>query len=215
MSTRTDWEAAAEDFMAAERGRLGGPPTPEEVVAYARGELSEADASRVRSLLVCYPELTSVLTEPPPRFAARRRITSTRLFALAASVLLIISAGLGIQLRRQSQELNTPHVMSVHDLTPSLLTRGPRQPPNRLVADEKNSVLVFNYLPEAPRYRIELLEGAQSLWTARVANKNGEPIQLSLRRGLAPGNYRVDVYGADDSTPLATYELRVSEPPQE
>jgi len=51
-----------------ERERLGGPPTPEDLVAYARGELSESEAARIRRLLVAYPEFADVLvqTEPEP-----------------------------------------------------------------------------------------------------------------------------------------------------
>ncbi|HKO56970.1 MAG TPA: hypothetical protein VJ276_13930 [Thermoanaerobaculia bacterium] len=215
MSTRSEWEAAAEEFMATERERLGGPPTPEEVVAYARGELPEAEAARVRSLLVYYPELTSVLTEPAPRMAPRRPVTPVRLLAVAASALFIISAGLVVQVQRLRHELNEPHVLAVHDLEPKLLTRGSAQPPNRLIAGEKGSLLVLDDLPEGPRYRIELMNGAKKMWSVSLKRQQDEPVSLSLPRGLPPGSYRLDAYGADDSTPLAVYELRVSEPAQE
>lgn len=210
MSTKSDWEAAAEDFMAAERERLGGPPAPEEVVAYARGELPEADAARVRSLLIYYPELTSVLTEPAPLVEiSHRRITPASAWAAAASVLFIMSAGLGVQVQRMSHELNEPHVISTHGLRRTQPTRGPRQQPNRLAADEKNSVFVLEDLPEDTR-RIELMNGTTRVWTATVVPHEDEPVQVSVPRGLAPGTYRLDAYGADDSEPIATYELVVT-----
>jgi hypothetical protein len=127
MIGKDDWDAAAEELMARERERLGEPPTPEEVVAYSRGELSDEQAERVRALLVAYPQLTDVLTEPPPigddvltdeevaqdwarlqsRMAAapapvvaHRRFTMTRILAIAASLAIVFVALLFVPSRR-------------------------------------------------------------------------------------------------------------------
>ena len=70
MSDRNDWHAATDELRARERERLGDPPTPEEVVALSRGELSDAEAARVRALLVVYPDLTDVLTGREPENGA-------------------------------------------------------------------------------------------------------------------------------------------------
>lgn len=62
--TKEAWLAAADDFSRMEFERLGGPATPEEVAAYAAGELTEQEAARVRTLLVCDPCMSDVLLEP-------------------------------------------------------------------------------------------------------------------------------------------------------
>jgi hypothetical protein len=72
MITKSDWQAVNEQMMAAQRRRLGGPPSAEEVLAYVRGELAPADAERVQDLLVCYPELARAMAEPFPREGAQR-----------------------------------------------------------------------------------------------------------------------------------------------
>lgn len=64
MITKSDWEAVVELMNAEDRGRLGEPPTVDEMFAYTRGELPAAEAARVRELLVCYPELARALAEP-------------------------------------------------------------------------------------------------------------------------------------------------------
>jgi hypothetical protein len=62
MTDRREWDAAAEEFIARERERLGGPPTADQIAAYARGELSDHDAANVRALLVVHPEAAEALT---------------------------------------------------------------------------------------------------------------------------------------------------------
>ncbi|HEX8153631.1 MAG TPA: hypothetical protein VF698_10915 [Thermoanaerobaculia bacterium] len=60
---KSDWKAVSEEIRALERERLGPPPREDEVLAYLRGELPEAEAERVRDLLVCYPELALAVSE--------------------------------------------------------------------------------------------------------------------------------------------------------
>jgi hypothetical protein len=64
MSTKSDWNAVHERLLADGRARLGEPPTEEQLLAYARGELSAVDEARVRELLVHYPELARTLRNP-------------------------------------------------------------------------------------------------------------------------------------------------------
>lgn len=66
MITKSDLQKANEKLKAEARRRLGDPPTAEELVAYAKGELAPADAERVRELLVAYPELARAIAEPFP-----------------------------------------------------------------------------------------------------------------------------------------------------
>ncbi|HXO22486.1 MAG TPA: hypothetical protein VOA87_21405 [Thermoanaerobaculia bacterium] len=65
MIKKSEWTAAYDELSAAGRRELGEPPSEEELLAYERGELSEAEAARVRKLLVYYPELVRAL-EPFP-----------------------------------------------------------------------------------------------------------------------------------------------------
>jgi hypothetical protein len=126
MIGKDDWDAATSDFMARERERLGGPPSAEDVVAFARGELTGAQAERVRTLLVYYPELLAPLPEAgdevltdlevardweklQARIAAtnapviplplRQRPEVARIVAIAASVVLLFVAPLLVKSR--------------------------------------------------------------------------------------------------------------------
>lgn len=66
MISKSDWQAAAREAAAADRQRLGEPPTAEEVLAYMNDELPEEEAARVRAGLVANPELARILTAEIP-----------------------------------------------------------------------------------------------------------------------------------------------------
>jgi hypothetical protein len=65
MISKSDWEAACDDLIAAGRERHE-PPTLEEIEALFLGTLPEAEAGRVRELLAYYPELVQAMTDPFP-----------------------------------------------------------------------------------------------------------------------------------------------------
>jgi hypothetical protein len=62
MADESDWNRAYRDVIAKGRLRVE-PPSPETLVAYARGELPEAEMERVRETLAYYPDLAIALTE--------------------------------------------------------------------------------------------------------------------------------------------------------
>jgi hypothetical protein len=66
MNDKKEWQEANRELIAEERRRLGDPPTVEEMLAYTRGELSEAEEERIQDLLVVYPELARMYCEPFP-----------------------------------------------------------------------------------------------------------------------------------------------------
>jgi hypothetical protein len=66
MIDKSEWQKANRELMAEERRKLGDPPTAEEMLAYSRGELSEAEDERIQDLLVAYPELARMFAEPFP-----------------------------------------------------------------------------------------------------------------------------------------------------
>jgi hypothetical protein len=60
------WDAVHRELMNVDRQRLGEPPAVEEMLAYGRGELSPEEESRVRELLVAYPELARAMAAQFP-----------------------------------------------------------------------------------------------------------------------------------------------------
>ena len=61
MITKSEWQAINQSLMAEDRGRLGEPPTPEQMLRYMRGELSAEEETQVRERLLCHPELVRAL----------------------------------------------------------------------------------------------------------------------------------------------------------
>lgn len=66
MTNKSDWQDANRELLEQQRRKLGDPPTPEELLAYGRGELSESEEERIRDLLVAYPELARMYAAPFP-----------------------------------------------------------------------------------------------------------------------------------------------------
>lgn len=64
MITKDELKAAHERILAERRKQYGPPPTDDELIAFATGELSAADTERVRQGLLAYPELAPAVTEP-------------------------------------------------------------------------------------------------------------------------------------------------------
>lgn len=142
MIERDEWDEAADAWIAAERERLGGPPSPEELGAYMNGELAGPEAARIRALLVYYPELTSLLAEAVPepaddllsdvevardRAALQARLTADdqqflhHLLPMAASVIIAVLTALLLQSRfelaRLRRESDLPYVHAArHEL---------------------------------------------------------------------------------------------------
>lgn len=57
MTRKSEFQEVNRQLSAEERDKLGDPPTAEELLAYSRGLLPEAEEERIRDLLVAYPEL--------------------------------------------------------------------------------------------------------------------------------------------------------------
>lgn len=63
MVEHKEWETAYRETIERGRTRIGDPPTPEELVAWSRGELPENEAERMRERLAYYPDLAAALAE--------------------------------------------------------------------------------------------------------------------------------------------------------
>src|SRR4051812_26538364 len=66
MITKSELQALHGRIVAERRNKVGPPPTDDELFAFMRGELSAEDESRVRELLLAYPELARAIAEPFP-----------------------------------------------------------------------------------------------------------------------------------------------------
>lgn len=218
MITKNDWDAAAGAAIAAERDRLGGPPSAEEVVDYLEGRLSPTESERVRLLLVYYPELTNLLREPRKRnhwrFAGR----------IAASVLIAIGALYALVLQRNIRHLEREAAMpQVVGPAHTLNAHHPRnarapQQPYELPAGETVHRLAPAVIGEFAEYRLDLIdvngEEPKTVWRAeRVRRAQGEPLEILVPRAfLHKSNYRLDVYGITGSRTelLERFPLRVT-----
>jgi hypothetical protein len=66
-----EWGDAYRRAIELGRVRVGEPPTPEEMMAYARGDLPAEQQNRIRELLVYYPDLADALLEEAESRLAR------------------------------------------------------------------------------------------------------------------------------------------------
>lgn len=62
MVDNNDWESAYRDAIDRGRARVD-PPTPDELVAWSRGELPPSEEDRMRERLAYYPDLAAALAE--------------------------------------------------------------------------------------------------------------------------------------------------------
>ena len=193
--SKNDWDAALDEWVAEERERLGGPPEPEEVVAFLRGELPEADAARVQALLVYYPELTSLLAG---RVQSKR---PARWLPVAASLLIAVIAV--VQLTPSRREPHQPYVMAAKHELRSGMTRGgeTKSPPFILPGDEERYRLapVLSEPPRDPAYRLELVqlsdESPRRVWISGLMQP---PFEIVVpREFLRDGLYQLNVLGVD------------------
>lgn len=186
MITNSDWKAVHEDWIAAERKRVGEPPTAAEVLAYTRGELSGEDEARVRERLVCYPHLVRTLTTPFPEddvqpghpeflsehelarhwTALQKRIHSPStgpgvltFWRAAAAVAATLALLLGGLLWDATSRLNQPRVTAEEVLLLPDGQRGGTPGTATLSTDGEPFLLVVPLIaePESDQFRLEIV----------------------------------------------------------
>src|SRR4028119_1333775 len=198
MIAKNDWDAALDGWVAAEQERLGGPPTPEEVAAYTLGELTEAEAARVRALLVYYPELTSLLTDEECMAApAPQQWRSLSRFMPVAAGLLIALLTLALvqsraELARTATKHQEPHVHQTrHELQALRPRGGPAEPPAyELPSGEERYLLSLRVFDEPGyrAYRLEIVHGPatkpRTVWTASAQRSIDGTFDISIPREL-------------------------------
>ena len=209
MSSEQPWDGVLEDWVAAERERLGGPPTAEEVMAFREGRLSAEDAARVRALLVYYPELTSLLGEEEPM----DRTTLRNLLPLGTMVLLVAMLGVAIHFRQTSLE---PYVHQARHEIQAWDARGPASPIHDLPPGEERYLLALRLAqsPSYPHYRLDIVDLSEKEPKLVWSGTNLRPVNgtFELSATLDPGLYRIDVYGLQDARAHALEHFRVRVP---
>jgi len=172
MIDRSEWDDAADAFLARERERLGPPPTAAELAAYARGELTEEETARIRALLVVHPEAADMLTadvdgadvlsddEVARDWASLQKLIATeaappaplrpsftkRAIPIAATIAFVAMGALLAYSRLTIRRLaDAPRIHGVrHELLPAEEERGPAaQRPYRLPAGETDYLLAL------------------------------------------------------------------------
>ncbi|PYQ26601.1 MAG: hypothetical protein DMF56_23610 [Acidobacteria bacterium] len=192
MITKHDWDHALDRWIAGERERLGGPPSPEEVVAFTRGELPPRETARVRALLVYYPELTSLLDDaiPPQQTWRYARIAN-----IAAAFVIAVLSILLVQQVRQNRE---PFAYASRHTLDLRTSRGSALPQIYVLpANEEQYLLDVLLAEDLPyrAYRVDIFDMRRSdiVWSTSDLRA---PFSIAIRRTfLRPGTYRMDVYG--------------------
>ena len=190
MITKDDWNNALDVWVDEERRRLGGPPSPVEVVAYLSGTLSGADAARVRALLVYYPELTPLLNE-----RIEKPLTTRQPSLQAIAAALSIAALTTLLVREQRRNAEPVIHSSRHELV-ALHARGPAISLELPAGQEHYliSIVAPVSLTDAA-YEIEIVRGSDVLWTATGARPIDDTFDVSIPgRFLTPGTYTLNVY---------------------
>lgn len=224
---KIEWRAAAEEVIARERERLGEPPTPEEVAAYSRGNLTEEEATRVRALLVVHPEAAALLTrnvEASPEdvlavgemqhdwVALRRRIADDigprRSFIIrimpVAAVLAVATLGvLWVQARSALQaERHRPQVLTArYELFPIDDPRGGKAPAPHPLSRQDGAYLLTLLLYEdnAREYTLEIVD-----------ERAGRARTIWQRRVTAGSDRTVELFVPGKFfEPGATYRLKL------
>jgi len=156
MAEKSEWQEANRELIAEARKTLGDPPSAEEMLAFRRGELPEAEEERIRDLLVAYPELARMYNAPMPdaprpgdpdhvpdeqvaaswkalqqRFPARRgRVLSYYIPTAVAAAIALVCFGLFVQAesraRYYAQQEKLPRMLAAAQELDPDGSRGPR-----------------------------------------------------------------------------------------
>ncbi len=192
MITKDEWNDALDAWVVEERERLGGPPTPEEVVAYLSGALAPAAAARIRALLVYYPELTHLLMTRTEKPRELRKPVALRLYAAAATLAFVTVGATAIREHRQNI---VPVALSSHHEFTTDHARG-RGPLYVLPGGQRRYLVtaVPTQLPTEPAYELEIARNANVLWTATDVSPINDAFVIDIPgEFLEPGAYTLSI----------------------
>ncbi|RMH23096.1 MAG: hypothetical protein D6696_01655 [Acidobacteria bacterium] len=239
---RPDLATLLPELYEPERRRTA-PPTTEEILAYLEGELSAEEEARLQDRLALHPQATGLLLDladpsrlddeapaPEPDLEALRRRLRRQglldpapaafrrsgvhpLYRWAAAALLVVSAGLGLQLARQAAVEPLP--TAIWELLPQD-DGGQRGGDEEVIAEDgfaHDLILYAPALAAGTDYRVVVLDAGGEAVVSRLTRSN-VPGQIVLRLAaddLPPGRYRIRLTGPDE-TPIATYDLHWRRP---
>lgn len=215
MNTKSDWQHVNQQLMADQRARLGDPPTSDELLAYMRGELSEAEEERIRDLLVCYPELARSLAEPFPEKPGLTVPTVT-LYRSVAAIAAAVALLFGFLLWKNNRNVTDPRVSwKAVTLMPDG-SRGVEQP---IILEPDTDYLLAPAILDQRQfaeYRVDLVHtGAKPervVWSGTRERREDDTFVVDVQRSyLKPGRYQLVVYGIQEKRDeeLARYSIRV------
>jgi hypothetical protein len=221
MTTKSELSAANRELIAENRPT---PPTAEEALAYARGEVTGDEEARIREQLIAYPDLVRTLTAAFPEPAEpdhpdylsdhefarhwralqkRRRqpergLQFWRAFGAIAAALAVV---FGTLLWNARTELKKPQALSEQvDLYPDG-QRGIGGQANTLTSNGESYLLVPALGTELGvdklRAEITALNPPQTVWSSKPVpyTRDNSFVILVPRDSLKPGTYRLVVYG--------------------
>jgi hypothetical protein len=268
---KSDWTAAYREHLASARQAFGDPPTTEELVAYAQGQLPAEEALRVQEYLALHPELARAIAEPvpdsyhgepgapdylsrdevqrdwvalqarlggpgkhfemnyelakaTPSYPPHRPWLAPHGLALAASLLMVVFAGLYVQAQRElsqlARELREPRANPEHRLLLPDGERGAARPDILLPAAADHFLLKPALVghPDFADYRLKIIDTSggepRVVWDRTGLRRlSDDTFELWVPRDfLSSEEYRLELYGIDEDrteTPLARYTLRL------
>lgn len=189
MITKSELQAIHGQILAERRGRLD-PPTNEELFAFMRGDLTPDEETRVRELLIAYPEFARAVAEPFPEDDAEpgeigsvsdRRLNAQwqslqrlihgdpqvrfwRRSALALAAAAVIAfAGLAWQSMRVRQASLAPRVSVDEQMLLPGGERGAGEPEVTIVPREGSFRLIIPLINAGnfPAYRLEIVRDGE------------------------------------------------------
>lgn len=216
MSTKSDWQHVSQQLMADQRERLGDPPTSDELLAYMRGELSEAEEERIRDLLVCYPELARSLAEPFPEKPRFFTVYAVPLYRSVAAVAAAVALLFAFMLWRNDRNVTDPRVSwKAVTLMPDG-SRGVEQP---IILEPDTDYLLAPAILDQRQfaeYRVDLVHTGvkpeRVVWSGTRERREDDTFVVDVQRSyLKPGRYQLVVYGVEGTRreQLARYSIRV------
>jgi hypothetical protein len=204
MTTKSEFAAANEAFLAEDRTKAGPPPTAEEMLDFMRGKLPAEESNRIRERLIAYPELVRTLTAQFPEgaepgdpdyltdheFARHRAALEKRLvhrdgargllfWRGFGAIAAMIALGFGVMFWRAEVELKKPHaIWRQDDLRPDG-QRGLGDKSNELAGAGESYLLVPAFSNDRPfeKYRAEIVDAADPqriLWHDDVVRRSAD-----------------------------------------
>ncbi|HEV7570472.1 MAG TPA: hypothetical protein VGQ21_03145 [Thermoanaerobaculia bacterium] len=222
MTTKSELSAANRELLAENHLT---PPTAEEALAYARGEVTGDEEARIREQLIAYPDLVRTLTAPFPepaepdhpdylsdhefarhwRALQKRRHRSDgglqfwRAFGAIAAALAVV---FGALLWNARTELKKPQAVWEQIDLRSDVQRGAGGTPNTLTSSGESYLLVpadlgTEFVADKLRAEIAAVNPPQTVWSSKPVPRtpDGSFVILVPRDALNPGTYRLVVYG--------------------